>query len=78
MAAPCPLFPKQQVESDNSVEVDGQDSFLAVPTMLLAIWLVYLMLPGKQPAAERRLLCACPTPLDVRPTRVLLSFHLFY
>lgn len=40
----CPLFPKQRVEADNSAGVDGQDSFLAAPIVLLSVWWVYLML----------------------------------
>lgn len=36
MAAPRPLFPKQQVEADNSAGVDGQGSSLAAPINALA------------------------------------------
>lgn len=48
-AVPCPLFPKQQVEADNSFGADRQDSFLAAPIMLWAVWRVntVLLLPIK-------------------------------
>lgn len=56
MAVLCPLFPKQQVEADNSVGVDGQDSFLPVPIKSWAFWQVYivLLLPIKAACSRKR------------------------
>lgn len=77
MEVPCHLFPKQQVETDNSEYMD-KDSFLADPIKLWAVWRVYIVqpLPIKAACSRKGAPVSKSHSLEHGANPCLLSFHL--